>query len=546
MSSDIFADIDSLEVGFSTIRINTNIRITNKIINSINDGVRGYNLNVMKRDLGNPLYYYTPLYYAILKNHTEIALALIATGKSRPNDVGNRYKYTALMQACKQKNAKVALALIATGKSVPEYVCPLDQTTALFWSTASNITDVTLALIATGNSRPEQVSRELHETALINMMQNFVDDANADKQLEAVRAIIATGKSLLNHEDDNGYTALDYAMQHNVPALIELINSATLNDSLININATGFDQITQESHKIGDFLKESNDNICIKSNKTYFLTSKEIIKKNLKFPVNIKYGCKSAGNGSRFILDSNIKHNIKYMSMSSIIGLQIVVNYNEIEKITTNKTSANLFSLTPTNTILPAIISEAFINGGDGVSADHCQPGKETIVYNITAAQPFCGESEELETKNASKKRRRDEDDGNDEDNNINVDEVANQIKVQYKGHIFSFSITETNNLEDIKRMLLEKLMTENLITSMSQNIKFIYKGKIYKENLNNTVLTSLENPPFGITLQSMVSPTTGGRKTKKMYRMKTKQANKNKGKRNKYTRNKKRHNYTK
>lgn len=556
MSANIFVDINSTIIGE-----NLSVSKTKEVIDSINAGL--YDLNQVKKDPNTQSNYLTPLIYAIYRRQEKIALALIATGKSRPANYANKYGFTALILACETKQIKVALALIATGQSKPEHVSSSSQTTALYWATYRNCTDIILALIATGKSRPEQISggtsldgrrgpiASMHRTALINMAQFFEKDRNVDKQLQAVRAIIATGKSLPNHKDGDGYTALDYAIKLNAPDLIDLLISASLNDvtstnsvELININAIGFDQITQESHKISDFLKESNDNICIKSNKTYFLTSKEIIKKNLKFPVNIKYGCKSTGNDSRFILDSNIIYKHKYISMSSIIGLQILVNYNEIEKIVTNKTSANLFSVSPTNTKFPAIISEAFINGGNGVSADHCQPGKETIIYNINAAQPFCGESEELETINVSKKRRRAEGEGNDdEDTNMEVDEVPNLIKVQYKGQIFSFSITETNNLEDIKRMLLEKLMTENLITSINQNVKFIYKGKIYKENLNNTVLTSLENPPFGITLQTMVSPTNGGRKTKKLYGMKTKQSNKNKRKRNKYTRNKKRHN---
>lgn len=45
------------------------------------------------------------------------------------------------------------------------------------------------------------------------------------------------------------------------------------------------------------------------------------------------------------------------------------------------------------------------------------------------------------------------------------------------------------------------------------QNVKFIYKGKIYTNG--DILLSTLENPPFGIMLQSMITAKIGGKKTK-------------------------------
>jgi ankyrin repeat protein len=492
----------------------------------------------------------TALMYACSEGLNDVALALLATGQSRPEQVSNEGS-TALIGACSQGLNDVALALLATGQSRPEQVSDIWQTTALL-AAADNynnrIPEVILALIETGNSRPDYISViNRGKTALIAMVDRFDKTRNVEKQLDAVKALLATGQSLPDHEDMRGMTALDYAISRNIPQLEQLLEQedTTLTDQLpntnvsntpndvteiININANGFDQITQETHKISDFLTQSINNICIKSNNTYFLTTKDVIRQNLTSSVNIKYGCKQAGNGSRYILDSNIIRNTKYFSLNSIIGLQGVIDYNKIEEIISNQTSSQLFGIIPTDKKLPAIISEAFINGGSGVGADHCQTGKETTVYTITVAQPLCGETNELDTKK-SKKRQRVEEDSDDEDNtNMDVDEDPNQIKIQYKGQIFSFPITETSNLEDVKRMLLEKLMADNLITSINSNVKFIYKGKIYKDNLNSVLLSSLENPPFGMTLQAMVNTITGGRKTrktrktiKKTYRRKTK-----------------------
>ena len=61
--------------------------------------------------------------------------------------------------------------------------------------------------------------------------------------------------------------------------------------------------------------------------------------------------------------------------------------------------------------------------------------------------------------------------------------------------------------------MLLEKLLEENDITSINYNVKFIYKAKIY--TADEIKLKEIEVNPSGITLQSMVSPIVGGRKTK-------------------------------
>ena len=89
-------------------------------------------------------------------------------------------------------------------------------------------------------------------------------------------------------------------------------------------------------------------------------------------------------------------------------------------------------------------------------------------------------------------------------------------IKIQYKGKILEFKeIFDINNitLGEIKKMLLEKLLEENDITSINYNVKFIYKAKMY--TADEIKLKEIEVNPSGITLQSMISPIVGGRKTK-------------------------------
>ena len=83
---------------------------------------------------------------------TEIALAIIGTGNSKPEHI-NRFGYTALMDACEENLRDVALALIATGNSKPENYDE-NRSTALMHACMNSMADVAVALIKTGKSNP--------------------------------------------------------------------------------------------------------------------------------------------------------------------------------------------------------------------------------------------------------------------------------------------------------------------------------------------------------------------------------------------------------
>jgi hypothetical protein len=59
--------------------------------------------------------------------------------------------------------------------------------------------------------------------------------------------------------------------------------------------------------------------------------------------------------------------------------------------------------------------------------------------------------------------------------------------------------------LKDIKILLLKHLFNDGDIDSENQKVKFIYKGKIYLED--DLKLLDIDKSPFGITLQSIVTP---------------------------------------
>jgi hypothetical protein len=321
--------------------------------------------------------------------------------------------------------------------------------------------------------------------------------------------LIETGNSVPEHINKSGDTALSIATNKNLIEVVNLLKNLNFtNIETININNDGFDAINQETTKISEHLK-TRDNICFKVNEQYFLTSKRQLKIQLENPSNIKYGCKTAGNTSAYIVDSNIVKSKEYLSLSSIISLQILVDTKNIISIINSNFSSNLFSLKPTSIKLPSIISKAFYDGGSGVSADHCQPGKETVVYEIETTIPIC----EIQQMESTEEQT----------------ETIKEINIQYKTNNFKLPVSEISTLEEIKTEFLNKLLYENIITSINQNVKFIYKGKMYTDT--SIKLMNLENPPFGMTLQAMISPKvnetnaiTGGKKTRKI-----KKTNKNK-----------------
>jgi hypothetical protein len=168
--------------------------------------------------------YGTSLLYACRSLRRHLALALLKTGKSRP-DITGLGDNTALMLACSFKKSDVALAIIATGKSRPDHASD-HYGTALIESIRSKKFRVALAIIATGKSRPEYSSENENRTALIYICAKlydgsfyFEDDSEEeedDSDLlfdDVVMALIKTGKSLPNYKYD-GKTAIEHLIAH--------------------------------------------------------------------------------------------------------------------------------------------------------------------------------------------------------------------------------------------------------------------------------------------------------------------------------------------
>ena len=437
----------------------------------------------------------TALLFACLYKMENIAIKLIETGQSKP-EVINVNGDTSLMLACSNKMDAVALKLIETGQSNPGQINN-NMYTALFLACHNKMENVALKLIETGQSKPGQVVTNNSITALI---------VTCFRKLENVAIkLIETGQSNPEHIDNFGKDALYYAESNNLTNVVDLLKKETIHT--YNLLKRGYDMINGEDIIIQDFLKKSEKNLCFIIDKKAFLTDKGSIKKIINDDVNIKYGCKRAGNTSEFILDENVNYNMEYLNMSMLIPMQIFVKLDEINSIIYNKLSNRIFELKNTGLKLPAIISKAFLNGSGGVGADHCQPGKETEVYTFTNVLPVC----EREETNESTEQT---------ETNINVEPIIN---VMYKGVTYKINVNETMNIGDLKQSLITKLLSENVINSNNQNVRFVYLGKVYTDN--SMVLSQLPNFSYGITLQAMMNQIGGKkRKTKKYKRCKGKQ----------------------
>ena len=217
------------------------------------------------------------------------------------------------------------MELIQTGKSIPGHIDGIGYT-ALIYACERYMTDVALKLIETGTSNPSHINENL-------------DDA------------------------------LTIAKNNNLSEVVQLLTQQTSSQEpdVINFNDQGFDTVNQETVKIDDYLKSSNENVCFKVNNQHFLTSKSTLRRQLQDTANIKYGCKQAGNTSQYILDNNIIYKPEYFSLSSIFSLQILVDSFRLRSIIDNKNTHNLFYLKTSNKKLISIISKEFIDGGSVV-----------------------------------------------------------------------------------------------------------------------------------------------------------------------------------
>lgn len=415
-------------------------------------------------------------------------ITMIKTGKSNPGKASN-FGGTALMCACSFEMEDVALALIETGKSNPGQVQENLKTTALILACTNNLPEVALELIATGESKPFYKNKR-GKTAL-DIASQIPDD---------MQDVIDVLKDMKEEEESR--------TTHITPEL--------------DVNQEGFNAVAQERKLVKDHIAENKDNLVFMVNNNYYLTNKNELATQFRDKNHIKYGCLDAGDneydddddlvGIDFTGDANIDYENRYFSMSAIFGLQILVRASQIINILLKSNKNQLYVVQPTNITLPAIISNAYIDGASGSSADHCQTGKSTQVYTIERGVGRIFSSSVIETATATTT-------------------ATNSVNILYKGVTYPFTMDENTTLGQMKTLFLNALISKGdpLVKSLNFHVKFIYGGKIHIED--DKLLKDIATPPFA--MQAMVSPKTGGKKKKTQKRNRNRKTYRKKVKRN-------------
>ena len=155
----------------------------------------------------------TPLMLACFKAMEDVALALIATGKSGPEIVSISGK-TPIYYACENKLEAVALALIATNQSNPEN-CTNYGHTALMSACERGLENVALALVATSQSNPDKINNG-GLTALIYACQYKLE--------KVAMALLESGKSNYQAKTHSGFDAYHYAQRNGWTSICQKID----------------------------------------------------------------------------------------------------------------------------------------------------------------------------------------------------------------------------------------------------------------------------------------------------------------------------------
>ena len=169
----------------------------------------------------------------------------------------------------------VALALIQTGQTKPEQVNNKGNT-ALLYACIFNMSDVALALIQTGQSKPEHVN---------DNGKNALYFAKQNKMHLVVSKLTPSSPPV----------ATDYST-------VTPVESLDPSDKQLDANAVGHDCIEfDEDVNILTSLTTDKKNIAFLFGTHYFVSNKDIIAEAVLDPAKIKYKCPTVGSMSGII-----------------------------------------------------------------------------------------------------------------------------------------------------------------------------------------------------------------------------------------------------
>lgn len=427
-----------------------------------------------------------------------VATKIVRTNNYSPYAVNNN-GVSALIAACASEFKEIATIILQTGQSKPEQITNYN-TTALIYACRYKMPQLALQLIQTGMSRPGEMTKQ-GNTALIYACYNNM----ANVALE----LINTGAANIGVSNLLGESALTWAQKNNMTDVIKLLKEKTT-IPIVDINAKGVNIFDHDDDEltVKEFLNKSMYNIVFKFKNNYFYTDKLTIWRQMNSTSNTKYECYEVDN----INDSNINYDVKYLNMASVIGLQILVYCDEILDILQGRFISKVFELIPSHQV-KSIISLAYINGEYGASADHCQSGKTTEVYTMVSANTDCISSSEPPSTSSSM-------------GTSGAVEPTNIVNIMFNNQTTPFPINDSTTIGQLKQMLIEE---KNLQKPNQRTIvRFIYKGKVYKDDDNGKLVKDIDRFTYGDTIQAMVSYSPMGGK-KRITRKRSKKINKKK-----------------
>ena len=171
----------------------------------------------------------------------------------------------------------------------------------------------------------------------------------------------------------------------NIPAVpLPLLVVEDVESDILKINA--IDIITFEDMSVQEYLDgdESNMVILEKNNTPHFTNSKDLV---VSMKEGIVYACKVA-NGHLQQSESNVESETELFNARRLGTLGGYIDANQVRaamEMTNKGEGSRIFRVTGTPRIIPTVIGKDAYNGGDLVSANHCQPGAEGPIVEIAS-----------------------------------------------------------------------------------------------------------------------------------------------------------------
>lgn len=412
----------------------TNIDELNRLIQTIDVGF----VDIAKR---------TALIWACEQNMEDVALELIKTGKSKPEQI-DIIGQTALIIACENRMNNVALTLIRISNYPVSQVDYSNSDTALIMACENEMEDIALELIKTNRSNSEQVNKQ-GNTALIiacrNEMENIAlqlinkvysnleqidkngntalmwccelqmetialeliktglsNEAQINKEgdtaliiacknnMENVAlSLLNSGKTNPKHLNNIGLDSLYYAKQNNMTNIINIIQG---NKELckFNINSTFVDIIDGIESSVENYLKQGDNVVFV------FLTSDTSPPMISGLPIDMLnnalykelkfytvYECKQPET----MRPENIIIDKPYFDLKKLFGISDLASMQsiyEIRQIIESGVSSNIFIFKKTDKRFVSTVSDDYLKGRvDALGARHCQTNQDATIYEM-------------------------------------------------------------------------------------------------------------------------------------------------------------------